>query len=141
MKILLLADVKGIGRKMDIVSTKDGFARNFLIPQGLAKIMNEEMAHIKTIHEKHISSDKDRYESYVKKLSHEKIDFFLKTGKKGEVFESVNKDRVESELEKRGYVNATVEMKPIKKIGKHTITISFPHTIKTMIEIEIKEQI
>ena len=82
MKVIILQDIKGIGKKFDVKEIKDGYAKNFLIPRGLAKIATN--AAVKELETKKISVGKKgkRIKNQIrilgKKLSSSRICVFIK---------------------------------------------------------------
>ena len=164
MKIILLQDIKGLGRKFDIKNVKDGYARNFLLPQGLAKIATErvikELETQKAAWQKEEQEIKNKLEALAKELSGQEFKFTLKTGKKGEVFGSVTRDDIKNKLStpdievnphtKRGLapeaqdshyprygVGVNLE-RPIKKLGEHQVEIDLGKEVKTLIKVIIE---
>ncbi len=149
MKIIILQNIKGIGKKFDIKEIKDGYARNFLIPRGLAKIATDsatkELEAKKLSLEKRGKELKSKLESLVKELSEREFVFSLNVGKKGEVFGSITKEDIKTRIDAdinadlRGYVENNLEIKlekPIKIIGEHQIEINLGKGVKTTVKIK-----
>ena len=138
MKVILLQDVRNLGRRWEVKDVNDGYARNFLLakklalaatPENLAKrgqlIANEERgaANLKTLSER---------------LKKEMIEFKIKTGKNGEVFESVTKERIIEELKRRGYPVQKIELeKPLRELGVKELKVSFGNNINGTFKILI----
>ncbi len=140
MKIILLQDVKNFGRKFDVKNVKDGYARNFLLPRGLAKIANDkiinELASQKAAWEKQEQKIKNNLEALAKNLAEQEFKFTLKTGKKGEVFGSINKDDIKNKL---AIPDAEINLeRPIKKLGEHQVEIVLGGGVKTKIKVVIE---
>lgn len=147
MKIILLRDIKNLGRKFDIKQVKNGYARNFLLPQGLVKIATDkvikELEAKKTAWEKEEEEIKNKLETLAKDLAGQKFNFKLKTGKKKEVFGSVNKDDIKTRInadmkaDLHGYLE-DMEIKlehPIKTLGEHLVEIDFGRGVKAKIKV------
>lgn len=139
MKIIFLQDVKGIGKKFDIKEIKDGYARNFLIPRGLAKIATDaavkELETKKAMLEKQEKELKSKLESFAKDLSHREFVFSLNTGKKGEVFGSITKEDIKNRINEN--INMEVKLeKPIKTIGEYQVEINLGKGVKKTIKIK-----
>ena len=105
MDIILLQDIKNLGRAGDIKSVKSGYARNFLIPQGLAKLATKEAVNSA---EKQKVESSERIEELRRTLEQIQYDtnqlplaFKLKTGKKDEIFGSVRADEIKAEILRR----------------------------------------
>lgn len=147
MEIILLKDVKGLGRAGDIKSVKSGYARNFLIPQGLAKLATKGA--VDTVTAEKIESTKQvrGLEKLVKEIEKDTNElpllFTLKTGKKGEVFGSVRADDIKRALESRYPAignNAEVRKDHIKELGKQLVTIDLGSDITGEITINIEPE-
>jgi len=151
MQIILLQDIKGIGKKFKIKEIKDGYARNFLIPRGLAKIATnatiKELETKKSVSEKQEKKLKAELESLAKNLSHRNFVFSLNVGKKGEVFGSITKDDIEERINAninanlRDYIKNNMEIKlekPIKTTDEHQIEINLGKGVKTTVKVIIE---
>lgn len=151
VKVIILQDIRGIGKKFDVKEIKDGYARNFLIPRGLAKIATnsaiKELEAKKSVLEKQEKELKSKLESLAKDLSHRSFVFSLNVGGKGEVFGSIKKDDIEERIRAdinanlREYLKNNMEIKlekPIKTIGEHQIEINFGKGIKTTVKVIIE---
>lgn len=130
MKVILMADVRRLGKAGEVVSVKDGFGRNFLIPQGLA--MEADAKQVKALeHMKKVATKKaEREERELTRLEETlnalELRFSRQAGEGGKLFGSVTNLDVEAELEKAGL---KVERKkiilpePIKSLGDHLVTV------------------
>lgn len=147
MKVILLQDIKGLGRKFDIKNVADGYARNFLIPRGLVKIATEQNIKETEIRKNRIEKEaeeiKNKLESMAKNSANQEFIFSVKTGEKGEIFGSVNKEDIKNrlfenyeDLKKCGDIEVELK-KPLKIIGEHLIEVSFGKGIKNKIKIKI----
>lgn len=100
MKVIFLKDVKNVGKKFDVKNVSDGYARNFLFSQGLAKIATEEA--IKSLEAQKAAALKEEEKNksgliaLAKNLESREFEFKVKTGEKGEVFGSVNKEDIKT---------------------------------------------
>jgi len=162
VKIVLLQNIKGLGNKYDIKNVADGYARNFLIPKGLAKIAIEktikEIEIQKAAWQKQEQEIKNKLEILAKELANREFKFTLKTGKKGEVYGSVTKEDIEtriysnlmaSESDQRvlrefladpresAFIKVNLE-KPIKTLGEHQVEIDLSRGVKTKIKVIIE---
>jgi len=131
MKIILLRDVKGLGRKYDIKEAKDGHALNLLIPQGLAvhatgKNMKEVDIKKRTDLE-HRKIQEDLLIMNLKELNGSKIEMTEKASEKGHLFAGIHKEQIIPEIKKQTRIDMLPEFlileKPIKEIGEHEITV------------------
>ena len=145
MKIILLENIKGIGKKLDVKEVKDGYARNFLLPKKMAEAATPQ-ALKKLIEEK--SKKKEERGKLVTvlgeragKIQKLTLSFKLKTGGKKEVFGSVNAKDIERVLEERGIPDAKADLeKPIKVLGKTTIPVDLGEGVKTEVKVLVEKE-
>ena len=135
MQIILLEKVANLGQLGDIVKVKDGYARNFLIPQGKAKRATE--ANLKEFEARRAELEKQQAEILVaaqargEKLEGAVVVVAQKAGVDGRLFGSVTNHDIAEELNKQGYnvVKSQVSLPngPIKVVGDNTVTVAL-HT-------------
>ncbi len=93
MQVILKADVKGHGKKGDLVNASDGYAKNFLIPKGLAVVADKtainELENKKSADRYHKNQEEMRAQELADKLEGKKITFRLKAGENGKLFGSI----------------------------------------------------
>ena len=120
MKVILLKDVKGVGKKQEIVNVKDGYGANYLIPHGLAvmysdkslEILNNQKADEAAEIAKSIANAKE----IAAKLKDITLEFTANSGSGGRMFGTISPKQIEAELldkhgikiDKRKFVNKTV---------------------------------
>ncbi len=104
MKVLLLKDVKNVGRKGEIKDVAEGYARNSLLPQKSAVIADATIVKkVDTINQKKESkkeSEKNNLRDLFKKIGESKLSIKEKTNEKGHLFASIHKDKIKALLEK-----------------------------------------
>ena len=148
MKIILLQSVKGLGEKGEIKETHSGYARNFLIPNKLAKLATQSA--INDFNEQKERA-KERIETLSKQLDELQASasasppiFFLKVGDKGEVFSSISSIDIAKKLAEEypvfKKVNLKIETDHIRKLGRHQIKINLGQGIKGVFTIEVQPQ-
>lgn len=131
MKIILLKDVPKIGRKYDVKNVSDGYAQNFLIPRGLAKIATNEI--VKEVEETKKRRDEKQkikenlLDMEISKLKDTVLEIKSKLNDKGHLFASIRKEEVSKELSKKLKMDIDTEYiqleHPIKEAGEHIIKI------------------
>ncbi len=105
MKIILLADVKGVGKKGQTIDAKDGYAKNYLIPRKLAVISTD--ANQKTLAKNNAIEDarqlalKKDAEALAERLEHINVEFKAKVGSDGRMFGSISPKQIEEGLKEQ----------------------------------------
>ena len=138
MRIILLQDIKGLGRANDLVSVSDGYARNSLIPRGLAVLADEKGLAIKRDIDEAKQRSKEAITSTAKKLSNIDLEFTLKTGDKGEAYGSISKKDIEKALYDKGLKDFKVKLnKPLKLPGEHLVEVGLSYGLSTKVRLRI----
>ena len=114
MKVVLKKDVKGVGKEHEVQEVSVGYARNFLIPKGLAEVATEEKAAAaKSKQEEREEQEKgivEEKKKQIEALAKLELECKLKAGRHGEVFGSVGEKEIEKALKEKGY-EAKVKIK------------------------------
>ncbi len=128
MKVVLLKDVKGTGKKGDIKEVSDGFARNFLLRQGMAKEANKsaiaENEFKKNANAYHKEVERQEALALAKKIEGQVINLEIKCGDNGKTFGSITAKEIAEALSAQGFNldKRKIELKePLKTIGSYTI--------------------
>ena len=104
MRVILLADVKGSGKKGDLINAADGYARNFLLPRKLAKEANEqamnELKNAEQAKQHKIEVEKAAAADAAKKLNGKTVKLVANAGQGGRLFGSVTSKEISEELKK-----------------------------------------
>ena len=145
MKVILLADIKGVGKKDDIINANDGYARNYLFPKKLAVEANKgNMTNLdsKKSSEKH---RKDLELAHAKEQAEKIKDITLKiqvkAGENGKIFGSLTSKEISENLKKEH--NLDIDKKkinlkePIKELGTFTVDIKLYEGIIGKLKINI----
>jgi len=144
MKVLLCEDINRLGWLGDIVEVKTGYARNYLLPQGLAKIANE--ASIRSIAEEKARRaeqrklDGKRLEEAVKAIEGAEAVVAAKANEQGHLFGSVNEKQIAANLREQGFeVRDEIVQLPehIKEIGTHSVTLKFSDDLTATINVVV----
>lgn len=145
MKVVLLADVKGHGKKGEVVEASDGYARNFLFPRGLAKeatksALNEVQSknEAKAYHkEQEILAAKET----AAKLEGKKVELKSKAGDNGKLFGKITNQNVADAIKYQLHVvvdkRKVVLPDGIKTVGAHEVEVKIYPEISAKITVEI----
>lgn len=147
MEVILKQDVKGTGKAGETVKVSDGFARNKLIPSGLAveatdankKAMAREKAHLA----EKIAADKAAASELAERMNAQPVVIKTKVGEGGKLFGSITsmdiadaiKEQIDVEVEKKKIVLS----KPIKEIGETEVSVKLYEGISANLIVKIEE--
>lgn len=144
MKIILKEDVTNLGYKDDVVEVKDGYGRNYLIPQGKAVIANN--SNLRQLEENQrqrahkLAKIKDDAEAAAAALADVALTIGAKASATGTIFGSVNNIQIAEALEKLGHNvdrKLIVLKEPVKELGKYTAKINFHKEVSVEIPFEV----
>ena len=146
MEIILLEKIVNLGELGDVVNVKDGFGRNFLIPQGKAKratTQNMEEFKVKKAElEKQQAALEKLSQQRAKKLEGVSIKISQKAGVDGKLFGSVSNIDISEARAKEGYEVVKSEIRlpegPLKSTGEFDITIDLQHESTALIKVTIE---
>lgn len=144
MKVLLIKDVKSLGKAGEIKEVKDGYGNNFLIGKGFAKLATPEVIRKYEANKKK-EAEELRYEiENLNKLKEEiekvKIKILKPLGANGALFGSITKDEIANALKEQHNLEIdkkTIESDHIKTTGEHLVNIKFKHSVYVNLKIEV----
>lgn len=145
MEIILKQDVKGLGYKHDLVKVKNGYARNFLIPQGIATLATDsaKKQHAETLKQRAFKEEKLRKEAAAnaEKLAGVSVKVGAKAGENGKIFGSVTNIQLADALSKAGYnierKNIEIAGDGIKQLGNYTAKVRLYKEVMATINFEV----
>jgi large subunit ribosomal protein L9 len=147
MKVILLKDVQDLGKKYEVKEVKNGHARNFLIPQGLAKVATKQalkwLESRKDVIEKEIEEDLKKTQEVASVLDGLELNIPVKVGDEGQLFESINAQKIADKLKEMGHEvkkSKIILEEPIKTLGEFPIKISLEHNLEVEIRVIIIEE-
>ena len=143
MEIILLTDIENLGHKDDIVDVKQGYGRNYLIPQGYAilatpsarKVVAENLR--QRAHKE--AKLKAEAEEIAAQLAEVKLTIGAKTSSTGKIFGSVNSIMISESLKEKGFDidRKKIVLKDVKEIGTYTALIKLHREVKVDVEFEV----
>lgn len=147
MKVILLQDVKSLGKKDEIVEVSDGYARNFVLPKKVGveatpKNLNE--LKLKKAHEDKVAAEKlADAQALADKMKDESITVSLKVGEGGKTFGSISSKEIAEEMKKQlGYdidKKKIVLKESIKSVGTHIVDIKLHTKVTAQISVKVAE--
>ncbi|MCS6875393.1 MAG: 50S ribosomal protein L9 [Aquificaceae bacterium] len=147
MKVVLVKDLEGYGVFGDVVSVKDGFARNYLIPRGIALPATEgNLKHVKGIlsqRARKLQKEKEKARELAKKMEGLMLDIYRRVGEKGRLFGSVTAQEIAQALKEKGFDvdrKKIVIKTPIKEVGIYTITLKLYTDVSVDLKVEVKPE-
>ena len=145
MKVILKQDIKGVGKKNEVINASDGYARNFLFPKNLAvEATAENMQKLNSQNQaKQYRKDleKEQAQEIAKKLEKITVEIKVQAGENGKIFGSVSSKEIAENLEKQYKI--TIDKKkinikePIKVIGVRTIEAKLFEGVVGKIKIDV----
>lgn len=147
MKVVLLTDVKGSGKKGELVNVSDGYARNFLFPRKLAKEANaqamNELKNAQAAAEHKIQVEKDNANSAKEKLDGKSVKIIAKAGQGGKLFGSVTSKEIAEAIKAQYQVEIDkrrIEASDIKAFGMFECEIKLYTGISAKIYVVVGEE-
>ncbi len=144
MKLILKENVAELGYKDDVVEVKDGYGRNYLIPQGKAIIASnaalKQLAEDQRQRAHKLAKIKEEAENAAKALEGLKLVIGAKTSSTGTIFGSVNVLQIAEALSKAGHEvdRKLIFLKePVKEVGSYKATIKFHKDVVTEIDFDV----
>ena len=145
MKVILLADVKKVGKKDQTVEVSDGYANNFLFPRKLAVPLSKKSAEVLETQQEErkelAAKMKADAEALAKKLEGITLTFKVKTGREGKLFGAVSLKQVAEELAKQGIEidkRKFIDKGPLDELGYHHISVELYKGVIGKVHVEIK---
>ena len=147
MKVILLENIKGVGKKDEVINASDGYARNFLFPKKLAIEANvENMSKLKgkndsTAYKK--SVEKEEAQNIAEKLKNITLKVAVKAGENGKIFGSITSKEIADNLKEQYKVEIDkkkIDLKePIKTLGSFSVNIKLYEGVIGTLKVQITE--
>lgn len=145
MKVILKADIKGVGKKDEIINASDGYARNFLFPKNLAVEANNENISKWKAKQQSVQyqkqQEKEEAMKIADKLSKISVRIQVKVGENGKIFGGVSSKEIAEVLEKQYQIcvdKKKIDLKePIKSLGIRTVEIKLFEGVIGKVKVDI----
>jgi large subunit ribosomal protein L9 len=147
MQVILKEDMKNLGKAGDIVTVKDGYARNYLLPRGIAidataKNMRalEHARRVVTERAKKLANDA---QSLAQKLSQLTVSIKAKAGEEDRLFGSVTAIDISEALKEKGLdidKRKIILDEPIKRLGSHVVSIKLHPEVIAQLKVEVERE-
>ena len=147
MKLILTREVSGLGKAGDVVSVKDGYARNFLIPRGSAILWSDggekQIAGIRRARQAREIRDKDHANEIKAKLEGALLEIKVKVGSTGRLFGSVTEKDIAQVIKNETGVDIDRHkiklIKHVKNLGKHTARVTLVTGVSANVTVNVVE--
>ncbi len=147
MEVILLEDVKSLGKKGEIVKVSDGYARNYVLPKRLgveatSKNLNE--LKLKKANEEKVAKQKlEEAQAFAKVLEESSVELKMKSGEGGRTFGSISSKEIAQEAKKQ--LNFELDKKkiildePIKTLGVHIVKVKLHKDVTAKLTVKVSE--
>ncbi len=147
MEVILQKDVKGLGKKGEVVTVADGYGRNFLLPRGLAVLAtagNIKQADLeKEAQKQKRERELKEAQEVAARIQGQKLQIATKVGESGKLFGSITSQEIADRLKRQYKVEIDkrkIELEePIKSVGKHPIKIKLHPKVQVEIIVQVTE--
>ncbi|MBQ2275344.1 MAG: 50S ribosomal protein L9 [Lachnospiraceae bacterium] len=148
MEVILLEDVKSLGKKGDKVKVNDGYARNFILPKKLGvEATNQNLNDLKLqkAHEEKVAKEQlEAAQAFKKELENKSVELFLKVGEGGKTFGTISaKEIAQAAKEQLGFELDKKKIhvqEPIKSLGTHNVIIKLHPKVSAEFAVKVKEK-
>ncbi|WP_055669956.1 50S ribosomal protein L9 [Desnuesiella massiliensis] len=144
MKVILLADIKSVGKKGDVINTSDGYARNYLFPRKLAQEATEENLHIinakKENERRKKVAEMEEAQALAEQLKGKELKLVVKTGESGRLFGAITSKDIAELIKKQFNVNIDkkkIVMDTLKQTGTYDIELKIYPEVSSKIKVVI----
>jgi large subunit ribosomal protein L9 len=146
MKVLLIKDVKSLGKAGEVKEVKDGYGKNFLIAKGFAKHATDEIIkeHQEMMAKKEAEekAEIERLKQLAKQLDKLEIVIKKKVGENGHLFGAVTKDDIAEALKQQHNIDIDkkhiTDKKAIKSVGEHEVDLKLGHGIHAKLHVDVE---
>lgn len=146
-RMVFLQNIKNVAQVGDVKNVADGYARNFLLPRGLAVLATREaLKKVEQLKQKRlmaIEKDKETTKQLAEKLQSFTLIIGRVVNEEGTLYDGVDTVEISSALKKEGFViepESILLNEPIKKVGSYETEVDLGYEIKAKLKIEVKKE-
>ncbi|MBR1803137.1 MAG: 50S ribosomal protein L9 [Clostridia bacterium] len=148
MKVILLENIKGVGKKDEVINASDGYARNYLLPRKLAAEANSEnMSKLKAKQDSKAyqkGQEKQQAENLAEKLKGILLKIAVKSGENGKIFGSITAKEIADQLKEQYQIEVDkkkIDLKePIKTLGSFSVSIKLFEGVIGTLKVQMISQ-
>ena len=147
MRVILLQDIDKVGKKYEVKEVANGYARNFLIPNGMVKLATKQaliwLETQKEIEKKRIEKELKKNQELATAIDKQEVVFAVKVGEEEQLFESITAQKISGKLKELGFEikKSQIEIsEPIKELGEFPIKIKFEHNLEAEIRVIVTKE-
>jgi large subunit ribosomal protein L9 len=143
VQVILTEDLPTVGDSGELVKVRPGFARNFLIPRGLAAVATKDnvkrIEHEKRVAQSRASKQREVARELAGKLEGVKLKVEAQVGEENKLYGSITSRDIEEALAAKGFEidRRKITMEPIKELGEHTVAIRIASGVDAQIALEV----
>lgn len=148
MKVILKQDVPNLGQEGDIEEVADGYARNYLIPQGMAVRATpsamKDFEHRQEVQSRKHERMKKRSEALARRLTAHTLTFEVKTGETGQLYGSITNADIAKALEEE--VGVEIDRRdiplsePIREVGEHFVPVHLMEDVEPQVRVVVRSE-
>lgn len=146
MKVILTQDVTSLGKSGDLKDVADGYARNFLIPRGLAVVATstalKQVADLQAVAARHAAEEEHEAQALKERLEAQPVVIEAKAGSQGRLYGSVTTADVAAAIQKQ--LGASVERRdleitePVRQVGSYPVTAKLHRNVTATLTIDVR---
>ena len=147
MRVILLKDIKDLGKKYEIKEVNDGFAKNSLLPKGLVKMADEQamkwLELQREIMEKQAEENLAEIQKTASQIDGMEVIISVKVGEEGQLFEHITAQKISDKLKEMGFKidkDQIILEEPIDQPGETPIKVKFEHNLEPEIVVIVTEE-
>jgi len=144
MRVILTEEVEHLGDAGDVVKVRDGYARNYLLPRGMALLATagrvREMEHKKRVIEERVRKEIKGHEKIALSIHKARLEFTVRAGEEGKLFGSVTSTDIHQQLTEQGIEvdKRRIELsEPIKQLGEYKVPVRLHREVRAEVRVSV----